>query len=514
MGLLTCQDVKDTIALVVGNSGLTNVRVKKLLEYGTKPIVITCGKPSEEVEGAQYLNRAYKMDDLVTLGREEVENVVDSVYVTLSPAENAMAREISQQCKRKRIPVNVADQPDLCTFTLLSCHADGDFQVGVTTSGKGCRLANRLRRHIVNSLPSNVGEICTRVGDLKRKIQEEDLKDSIEHEEYIVGQEDDDAEQHSRFNDFVSERNESIQQRKKRRMRWLSQIVEYYPLEKLASIEVDDLAQQYSTSPPSTEGQPQKAHQKGKISLVGAGPGSDNLLTTGALKCIHSADLILADKLVPQPVLDLIPRTTPVEIAKKFPGNAERAQQELLEMGITGLREGKHVVRLKQGDPYIFGRGAEEYIYFSEHGYTPEVISGVTSALSAPLLANIPATHRNVADQLLVCTGTGRAGALPNLPEWVPSRTTVFLMALHRIQKVVDALVETKGWDINVPCAVIERSSCPDQRVIRTTLKNVAEAIEACGSRPPGLLVTGYSCEVIEKHDQKWIVEDGLSNDQ
>lgn len=514
MGLLTCQNVTGNSVLVVGNSGLTNPRVKNILDHGATPIVITCNEiieDSEKVAGVEYLQRRFDPTDLTKLGRDEVENVVDAVFVTVTPSYNNLAKDISDQCKRKRIPINVADQPRLCTFTLLSSHKDGDFQVGVTTSGKGCRLANRLKRHVVNSLPRNVGDICTQVGELKRKIQEEDLKDTIDDnvDSIMVGQDDDDAEQHCKFNDFVSERNETFVQRKRRRMRWLSQVVEYYPFEKLSTINLDELTEEYTTSPISTT---TTGGKQGKISLVGAGPGSASLLTTGALKSINSADLILSDKLVPQEVLDLIPRQTPVHIAKKFPGNAERAQQELLEMGITGLESGKHVVRLKQGDPYIFGRGAEEYVFFSERGYTPEVISGITSALSGPLLANIPATHRNVADQLLVCTGTGREGALPNLPEWVPTRTTVFLMALHRVQKVVDALEQVKGWDIDVPCAVIERSSCPDQRVIKTTLRHVSEAIEACGSRPPGILVTGYSCEVIEKRpvDEKWVVEEGL----
>ncbi|KAK9449407.1 tetrapyrrole methylase [Limtongia smithiae] len=254
------------------------------------------------------------------------------------------------------------------------------------------------------------------------------------------------------------------------------------------------------------------AARKGRIALVGSGPGDPGLLTTSALEAITTADLVLCDKLVPKAVLDLIPEHIETYIAKKFPGNAEAAQQELLNMGLAGANAGKYVVRLKQGDPYVFGRGAEEYIFFKEHGYRCSVIPGITSALAAPLLAAISPTHRQVADQVLICTGTGRNGAAPVMPEYVETRTTVFLMALHRLADVVCWLREA-GWSMSVPCAIIERASCPDQRVIRSTLEHITEAFETLGSMPPGLLVTGNTCIVMETvpEGERWTVEEGYS---
>jgi len=272
--------------------------------------------------------------------------------------------------------------------------------------------------------------------------------------------------------------------------------------------------------------------KKGRIILAGSGPGHPDLLTRATHKAILTADLILADKLVPAGVLDLIPRRTPVHIARKFPGNAERAQEELLELGLAGLKAGKTVLRLKQGDPYIYGRGGEEFEYFRREGYggVISVLPGITSALSAPLFAGIPATQRAVSDQVLICTGTGRKGKPTVPPEYVETRTVVFLMALHRINglvadltgwesedaKVLDANGEVdrgrRLWPRNTPCAVVERASCPDQRVIRTTLEFVGAAIEEEGSRPPGLLVLGKACEVLNKGDvgRKWVVEEGF----
>ena len=184
------------------------------------------------------------------------------------------------------------------------------------------------------------------------------------------------------------------------------------------------------------------------------------------------------------------------------------------------------MLMLKQGDPYIYGRGAEEYSFFREKGYVPIVLPGITSALSAPLFAAIPPTHRSVADQVLICTGTGRKGAAPDPPSYIPTQTVVFLMALHRLSSLVDSLTgagsakelhegesKLKPWPPETPCAVVERASCPDQRVIRSTLEHVCIAVEEEGSRPPGLLIVGWSCEVLMemKDKARWLVEDGFA---
>lgn len=432
-----------------------------------------------------------------------------------------------------RVPVNVVDSPNLCTFTLLSTHSDGPLQVGITTSGKGCKLASRIRREIASSLPPNLGTTVERLGTVRRRIWEEDHK-TYETEEPATEVEDDDATaQRPTFNRLISETDHNAA--KTRRMRWLSQICEYWPLRRLASItdaDIDTILQSYTTSsdlvpsPLNATNPDIRSRPKPIIILAGSGPGNPSLLTMATHRAIQTASIILADKLVPAPVLDLIPRRTPVHIARKFPGNADAAQAELLSLGLEALHKGHTVLRLKQGDPYIYGRGAEEYAFFREKGYVPIVLPGITSALSAPLFAIIPPTHRSVADQVLICTGTGRKGAAPDPPPFIPTQTVVFLMALHRLSSLVDALTgavpitesretgtKPKPWPRETPCAVVERASCPDQRVIRSTLQHVCTAVEEEGSRPPGLLIVGWCCEVLQdmKGQGKWLVEEGFS---
>lgn len=368
---------------------------------------------------------------------------------------------------------------------------------------------------------------------VRRRIWEEDHRTYQAGESTAEVEDDDSPAQRPTFNRLVSEFDHDAA--RTRRMRWLSQICEYWPLKRLASIsdtDIDTILRSYTSSsdlvPPHLDSNSLGTNRRPKpqIILAGSGPGSPSLLTVATHRAIQTASVILADKLVPAPVLDLIPRRTSVHIARKFPGNAEAAQEELLSLGLEALRKGHTVLRLKQGDPYVYGRGAEEYAFFREKGYLPIVLPGITSSLSAPLFAAIPATHRSIADQVLICTGTGRKGAAPDPPPYISTQTVVFLMALHRLTSLVDALTgpvggaeamksdyEARHWPLETPCAVIERASCPDQRVIRSTLQHVCAAVEEEGSRPPGLLVVGWSCEVLTdlKGKGRWVVEEGFS---
>ncbi|KAK1833204.1 siroheme synthase [Podospora conica] len=547
--LLTAHDCRGHIHLILGSNPLAASRATQSLAAGAKPIIIT-DVPAADLHHAvaahiasgavTHLARPFEESDLSTLGRPEVDHVVDAVFVTSS--RDPIAPTVSATCKRLRIPINVVDAPALCSFSLLSVHVDGPLQIGVTTNGRGCKLASRIRREVAAALPEGLGSACARLGDVRRQIIQEDGK-AKPQPSIAEGAEDegvdDSVDQTATFNKLVIEADADAA--KTRRIRWLSQICEYWPLKRLSAITDADVAailKSYPTpsNPPNPSlpsGRPPTT-TTGRIILAGSGPGHPDLLTQATHKAILCADLILADKLVPAGVLDLIPRRTPVSIARKFPGNADRAQEELLQQALEGVRAGRTVLRLKQGDPFVYGRGGEEVAFFRAHGLGDRVVvlPGITSSLSAPLFAGIPPTQRDVADQVLVCTGTGKKGRPPVPPEFVGSRTVVFLMALHRIRGLVEELttrVEESGewesdrptgeargervlWPLDTPCAVVERASCPDQRVIRTTLRYVAEAIEQEGSRPPGLLVVGRACEALftPEEGKTWAVEDGF----
>ncbi|KAL2016588.1 hypothetical protein VTK56DRAFT_3289 [Thermocarpiscus australiensis] len=610
--LLTAQHCTGHVHLILGANPLAAARASHSLSAGAKPVLIAPLPPSSSSQdntpplhyslanlissGAlTHLARPFADADLFTLGRPEVDRVVDAVFITSTTAGPlgigigigiGDAERVSALCRRHRIPVNVVDAPALCSFSLLSVHVDGPLQIGVTTNGRGCKLAGRIRREVAAGLPAGLGAACARLGEVRRRVvMEEEMKvpatagGNGEGAGAEDGGVDDSVEQTAGLNRLVREGD--AEAAKTRRMRWLAQVCEYWPLKRLAAItdaDIEAILSSYpgggNTAAPSVSlGSNSSNNNKpgsgqrpptGRVILAGSGPGHPDLLTRATYKAIQSADLVLADKLVPAGVLDLIPRRTPVSIARKFPGNADRAQEELLEQALAGVRAGKTVLRLKQGDPFVYGRGGEEVAFFRARGLGDRVavLPGITSSLSAPLFAGIPPTQRDVADQVLICTGTGKQGRAPRPPEYVESRTVVFLMALHRIEGLVAELTvytdddeeeeeeeeeeeqgardgaqegergqEGKGresenpsrrreasrrrrtlWPLNTPCAVVERASCPDQRVIRTSLRFVAEAIEQEGSRPPGLLVVGRACEALytPEKGRSWVVEDGF----
>ncbi|KAI9904210.1 hypothetical protein N3K66_000739 [Trichothecium roseum] len=561
LAALNCQG---NVHLIVGAGPLASTRCAQSLAAGARPVLLA---PATDIQLPSALKAridagevawekaAFEDDYLFRLGREEVGGVVDAVFVTLG-SRDALSPRISALCRRNRIPVNVVDSPHLCTLSLLSTHTDGPLQIGVTTNGRGCKLASRIRREVAASLPGNLGAACETLGRVRRRVQEFDgcssssfLSSHAASAAPAPADLDDSVDQGAQFNKLVREGSDKEEDVKGRRMRWLSQICEYWPLSRLAEVQdadMETLFQAYqaqaastsaSASSQSTPEQQQQQQQKlGTVILAGSGPGHPSLLTVATQAAILSADLVLADKLVPAPVLALVPRRAEVHIARKFPGNADAAQQELLDLALAGLRAGRTVLRLKQGDPYVYGRGAEELDFFAARGLAARVrvLPGVTSALSAPLFAGVPVTKRDVADQVLVCTGTGKKGKPPAPPGYVPTRTTIFLMALHRIEGLVTELTtrllinddddnssskpitEAEGartlHPLDTPCAVVERASCPDQRVMRTTLRHVASAVESEGSRPPGLLVVGAACasELVASGARPWVVEEGF----
>ncbi|KAK4694618.1 hypothetical protein P7C71_g2991, partial [Lecanoromycetidae sp. Uapishka_2] len=328
--LLTSLDSEGHVHLIVGSNPLASARCAKSIEVGAKPIVVAHADAdvhyvlAKRIEDGQvdWIKEDFKDTHLTTLGRDQVDNVVDAVFVT-SGGKSPSSTHISTLCRRMRIPVNIVDAPNLCSFTLLSTHSDGPLQIGITTSGKGCKLASRIRREVASSLPPDFGAAIERLGTVRRRIWEEDHR-TYQVDDTVAEVEDDDAPaQKPTFNRLVSEYDQDAA--KTRRMRWLSQICEYWPLKRLASItdaDIDTILRSYTTAsdlvPPALDATHMDTRRRPKpqIILAGSGPGSPSLLTLATHRAIQTASVILADKLVPAPVLDLIPRRTPVHIAR------------------------------------------------------------------------------------------------------------------------------------------------------------------------------------------------------
>jgi uroporphyrin-III C-methyltransferase/precorrin-2 dehydrogenase/sirohydrochlorin ferrochelatase len=225
---------------------------------------------------------------------------------------------------------------------------------------------------------------------------------------------------------------------------------------------------------------------------VGAGPGDPELLTLKALRALSDADVILHDRLVSDAVLELARRDAVKICVGKSPGGAGTTQQWINDRLVEHARAGRRVVRLKGGDPFVFGRGGEELEALAHAGIAYSVIPGITAASACAAYAGIPLTHRDHAQS--VCLVTGHAGEDGREPDWralAADRTTaVFYMGLTRLERIVARLTE-HGAPPDRPAALIAQGTLPEQRVVLGTLASIVASARSQGIESPALLVVG-----------------------
>lgn len=343
-------------------------------------------------------------------------------------------------------------------------------------------------------------------------------------------------------------------------MRYIAQISEYWPIDRLADVTMASLLSSVPStpvdsrpsSPPLESATPTPASRhlaslvalpltvarhpflldahlsppiapRGRIILLGTGTGNPLLLTRLAHHFLTSppgspyhVDLFLCDKLVPQEILAIIPTKEVrdgVMIARKYPGNAEHAQDELMRLAVEGARAGKTVLRMKQGDPYLFGRGGEEVLHFREAGFEALVIPGLSSSIAGPTIAGIPVTQRGVAESMVLCTGVGRGGRDVKVDGYERGKTLVVLMGVARLDALVVSLLNhpQSPYPAHLPIALVERASSPDQRVISSTLENLSTVLKRLSAhRPPGMLVIGWAVMCLDGKGDMKILDDEM----
>ena len=239
---------------------------------------------------------------------------------------------------------------------------------------------------------------------------------------------------------------------------------------------------------------------RGKVYLVGAGPGPVELLTLKAAELLRHADVVVYDRLIQEGVLALASPCAERIYMGKPVGRHDSRQGEVNEVLVRKAREGKQVVRLKGGDPFMLGRGGEEAEYLAERGVPFEVIPGISSALAAPLHAGIPVTHRDLASCVVIATGHGAHRDEDRLDWAALSKldTLVFLMGVHNVGRIASRLIE-HGRDPATPAALIQMAYWPGERVLVSTLANIAAEAERTEVQPPATLLIGEVVRVREK---------------
>lgn len=230
----------------------------------------------------------------------------------------------------------------------------------------------------------------------------------------------------------------------------------------------------------------------GRVSVVGAGPGDPGLLTLRAVRALETAEVVLYDALVSDEVLTFVPARCNRLFVGKRAGKHTMAQSDINALMIRLARFGKHVVRLKGGDPFVFGRGGEEALALREAGIPYEIVPGISSALAAAAYAGIPVTHRGISDSFTVATGHRAAGSTSS------SHTRIFLMALSTLSETTVRLIN-EGVLPSTPAAIVEHGTLPEQRTITGTLQTIAGRARRAGLRGPSILIVG---DVVMLHSQ------------
>ncbi|MGC4849826.1 uroporphyrinogen-III C-methyltransferase [Micromonospora sp. DT15] len=243
-----------------------------------------------------------------------------------------------------------------------------------------------------------------------------------------------------------------------------------------------------------TEAGVTSGRQVGRVALVGAGPGDPELITVKGWRLLTEADVVVADRLVPGLLLDELRPDVELVDASKIPYGPSRAQEEINQILVDRALAGAFVVRLKGGDPYVFGRGGEELLACAAAGVPVTVVPGVTSSIAAPAAAGIPVTHRGVAHEFTVVSGHLAPSAPASLVRWdalaALHGTLVILMGLKNLAAITATLI-AHGRSPQTPAAVVQEATTGTQRVLRSTLDAVAADVLTAEVRPPAVVVVG-----------------------
>ena len=443
-------DLNGQTVLIVGG-GEVALRKISLLERTGASIIVVAPKIAPQIRARAEAGR------LTLVVREFAAEDLDGArLVIVATSRRAVNRWIAKLSEARNIPVNVVDDREASRFIVPAIIDRDPVMVAISTGGTSPVLARRLRERLEAMIPKRIGELAAWLR-LLRTNSRRHLRNTDERRRFFEAVVDGPAAR--RFIEGDSQGALRIAQQ---------------------------LLATSSTAPPAG----------GEVTLVGAGPGDPELLTLKALRALQDADVILHDRLVPAAILDLARRDAARICVGKAAGNIGSTQEEINALLIEHANQGRRVVRLKGGDPFIFGRGGEELQALAAAQINFSVIPGITAATGCAAYAGIPLTHRDHAHSVTFVTGHAQDhGKEPGPePDWralgAPGNTAVFYMGLARLDHIVAMLLE-HGASPALPAGIIAQGTTPDQRVVTASLATIASASAAANLESPALLVVG-----------------------
>jgi len=446
-------DVKGRLCLVVGGGETAMRKVASLRHAGARVQVISpqIGARLEELAAA---------GDIAFVQRPFEEADLSGAALAIAATDDAAVnRRISRIAKKRGIPVNVVDQPEECSFIMPSVIDRSPVVVAVSTSAASPVLARLLRSRLESLIPAGygrLGELCGRYRDAVK----------------------------ARFAD-----------RRDRRRFW-ERVLQGAVAERVFSGHLEEadtaMERELATAEPSGG--------MGEVYLVGAGPGDPDLLTFRALRLMQQADVVVYDRLVAKPILDMVRRDARRVYVGKERDNHAMRQEEINRLLADLAKAGHRVVRLKGGDPFIFGRGGEEIDTLAAQQIPFQVVPGITAASGCATYTGIPLTHRDYAQSVTFVTGHLKDGTIDlNWDQLAqPNQTVVFYMGLAGLPVIVEGLMAA-GVPPDMPIALIQQGTTPKQRVYSGTLDDILEKVRRDPPTPPTLVIVGKVVRLREK---------------
>ncbi|OGT87665.1 MAG: uroporphyrinogen-III C-methyltransferase [Gammaproteobacteria bacterium RIFCSPLOWO2_12_FULL_52_10] len=440
--------------LVVGGGEVASRKVNQLLKAGARVMVAAprlCPVLERQRDGQviEYLPTAFQ--EALLEGCELV------IAATNDAAVNSQVSELAQ---RRHLPVNVVDNPGLCSFIMPSVVDRDPIQIAVSTGGASPVLARLLRVRLETLIPTSYGKLATLMQSFRERVKR-------------------------KFPESVARRRfwEEVLQGPIAEMLFAGQ--ERAALEALEQRLVDDA---YPVVP------------SGEVYLVGGGPGDPDLLTFRALRLMQQADVVLYDRLVASEIVDLVRKEAERIYVGKESNRHALSQDEINQLLVKLARAGRRVLRLKGGDPFIFGRGGEEIDTLAAQGIPFQVVPGITAAAGCASYAGIPLTHRDYAQSCLFVTGHLKDGSLDL--NWdallQPQQTVAIYMGVGAIKLLSEELIK-RGMSGTTPAAIIQQGTMPQQRVFISDLNSLPSLVATEDIKPPSMLILGA---VVKLHER------------
>ena len=460
-------DLRGRAAVVLGGGPLAEAKVNGLLEAGARVTVIA---PAPTAPLHQLASRG-----AITLHRRQYrDGDLADAHLAIAALETAEDRqlhaEIWREAEQRRVLLNAADDAQYCHFIAPAIHRQGNVTVAVSTGGASPALAVRLRDTIARRVGPEYGEFASLLATFRR----------------VVAQAVPDQRSRTQlWNGIVASNALRLVRGGDRRG----------ARERIAAL-VRGAATRSSgeaeTSPlPNDNHRGRQRH--GIVYLVGGGPGAPGLITVRGLRALRRADVVVYDRLVNPALVAQAPARARRIYAGKKAGEGSPGRQEAINRILVRLaRRGLRVVRLKGGDPFVFGRGGEEYAALRAANVPVRVIPGVSAAIAAPGAVGVPVTHRGAASAFVVVSGRGESDADPDVdwPAVARMPTVVVLMGLATVRRVACRLLE-QGLSFNTPAAVIASATLPAQRAVVGTLGTITALVAEAELTSPATLVVG-----------------------